>query len=213
MWLPGIPIIPTDDFSSGRAGKLCRFLLFHYSVGGADEARAARAMAANGPDRSASYHFMIGATGGVVQCVSLADRAWHAGKSGGTHSTPVGSTRPQAGVVNAETIGICLCNKGFGKGGDRYITMPHPLTGRSMKWHAYTDPQIQAAIDLANQLQSLIPTIEGMAGHSDVQMRKSDPGPLFPWPRVMAATGLPHWQHDWRSGQWSQNVASPAQGH
>lgn len=68
----------------------------------------------------------------------------------------------------------------------------------------YPDAQIDALVGLLQQLQRELPSLKFIAGHEelDTEMetalddpdvlvpRKRDPGPLFPWPRVMQAVTL-----------------------
>jgi N-acetylmuramoyl-L-alanine amidase len=97
---------------------------------------------------------------------------------------------------NARSVGIELVNLG------RY---PDWLASGSQQMReAYTDAQIQALIALLDWLAAEIPALRYIEGHeqldtealpasddASVQVRrKRDPGPLFPWPRVMAATRL-----------------------
>jgi len=69
---------------------------------------------------------------------------------------------------------------------------------------AYTESQIEQLIALLNQLQSELPNLRFIAGHEDLDtgqvpasdkpdalvFRKRDPGPKFPWPRVLSETRL-----------------------
>ena len=69
---------------------------------------------------------------------------------------------------------------------------------------AYTPAQIDALIALLRWLEVELPSLRTIAGHEDLDTtqvratddpdvlvrRKRDPGPLFPWDRVMAAVGL-----------------------
>ena len=68
----------------------------------------------------------------------------------------------------------------------------------------YPDAQIEALIGLLQQLQSQLPALRFIAGHEDLDTeqetavddptvlvpRKRDPGPLFPWARVMESIRL-----------------------
>ncbi len=97
---------------------------------------------------------------------------------------------------NARAVGIELVN-----------------TGRYPDWHdsrrqamdePYPEVQIDALIALLLRLQATLPALRFIAGHEDLDtgtvaasddasrqvVRKRDPGPLFPWPRVMAAAAL-----------------------
>lgn len=97
---------------------------------------------------------------------------------------------------NPRSIGIEIVNTG------RY---PDWLDSRHQAMlEAYTDEQIDALIALLRQLRSDLPDLRFIAGHEDLDtaqvpasdnaqlqvFRKRDPGPQFPWPRVLAACGL-----------------------
>ena len=97
---------------------------------------------------------------------------------------------------NPRSIGIELVNTG------RY---PY---WRDSKHQAMDEPypeaQIAALIGLLRQLQLELPTLRYIAGHEDLDTeqeaavddptvlvpRKRDPGPLFPWSRVMESVAL-----------------------
>lgn len=97
---------------------------------------------------------------------------------------------------NPRAVGIELVNSG------RY---PHWLAAGSQSMReAYPDQQIAALVDLLRYLQQELPTLKFIAGHEDLDTtevpasddetvlvhRKLDPGPLFPWDRVMQAITL-----------------------
>ncbi|HVR80959.1 MAG TPA: N-acetylmuramoyl-L-alanine amidase [Luteimonas sp.] len=97
---------------------------------------------------------------------------------------------------NPRSVGIELVNTG------RY---PY---WRDAKHQAMNEPypeaQIAALIQLLQQLRTELPTLHWIAGHEDLDTetetavddpavlvpRKRDPGPLFPWPRVMESVSL-----------------------
>ncbi len=97
---------------------------------------------------------------------------------------------------NARAVGIELVNTG------RY---PHWHDSRHQAMdEPYTEAQVTALIALLRQLRDTLPSLAQVAGHEDLDTattpasddpsvqvrRKLDPGPLFPWPRVLAAVDL-----------------------
>jgi N-acetylmuramoyl-L-alanine amidase len=97
---------------------------------------------------------------------------------------------------NARAIGIELVNRG------RY---PNWLDTRHQQvTDPYSDAQIVALLALVRQLKTQHPSIRYLTGHEDLDRRlepasdndqvmlprRRDPGPLFPWPRVEAESGL-----------------------
>lgn len=97
---------------------------------------------------------------------------------------------------NPRSIGIELVNTG---------RWPHWLDSHHQAMdEPYPDEQIDALCMLVALLRHELPTLQFIAGHEDLDTdtepasdapsievrRKRDPGPLFPWPRVLDATGL-----------------------
>ena len=97
---------------------------------------------------------------------------------------------------NERSIGIELVNAG------RY---PDWLDSRRQTMdEPYTDAQVDALLALLNHLRREIPSLEFIAGHEDLDQdrvpssdnlhqlvfRKRDPGPRFPWSRVLEAVPL-----------------------
>lgn len=124
-----------------------------------------------------SGHFYIDRDGGIVEFVDPGRVAHH--------------TRG----YNPRSLGIELVNTG------RY---PDWLDSRHQAMdEAYTDAQIEALTGLLHALCARIPSLNLIAGHEDLDLdevessddprvkvrRKRDPGPRFPWPRVLA--GMP----------------------
>lgn len=97
---------------------------------------------------------------------------------------------------NPRSIGIELVNTG---------RFPDWLDSRRQAMdEAYTDAQIDSLIALLADLQARLPSLVQVAGHEDLDLdeveasddpavkvrRKRDPGPLFPWTRVLQAVKL-----------------------
>ncbi|HWS77454.1 MAG TPA: N-acetylmuramoyl-L-alanine amidase, partial [Thermomonas sp.] len=97
---------------------------------------------------------------------------------------------------NPRSIGIELVNSG------RY---PDWLDSRRQAMdEAYSEAQVASLIALLSALQARIPSLALIAGHEDLDLdeveasddptvkvrRKLDPGPQFPWPRVLQALSL-----------------------
>ncbi|WP_460763749.1 N-acetylmuramoyl-L-alanine amidase [Lysobacter fragariae] len=97
---------------------------------------------------------------------------------------------------NARSVGIELVNTG------RY---PHWRDSQHQAMsEPYTDAQIAALLALLAQLKAQLPALQLIAGHEDLDTeqetaiddptvlvpRKRDPGPQFPWPRVLDAVRL-----------------------
>lgn len=98
---------------------------------------------------------------------------------------------------NADSIGIELVNVG------RWPDWYHSQRQRPVE--DYAALQVDALVALLRWLRQLCPGLQGLAGHEDLDQepvaasddatltvrRKIDPGPLFPWSRVVAGSGLP----------------------
>ncbi|WP_298574717.1 N-acetylmuramoyl-L-alanine amidase [uncultured Luteimonas sp.] len=97
---------------------------------------------------------------------------------------------------NADSVGIELVNRG---------RWPHWLhAGHQAMDEPYPEAQLEALLALLARLRATLPALDTIAGHEDLDTarvpasddasvlvpRKRDPGPLFPWPRVLAACGL-----------------------
>ena len=97
---------------------------------------------------------------------------------------------------NPRSIGIELVNAG---------RFPHWLDSRHQAMEDdYPDAQVDALVALLTTLQSELPALRYIAGHEDLDTamvpasddpailvpRKRDPGPLFPWQRVLEAVPL-----------------------
>jgi N-acetylmuramoyl-L-alanine amidase len=125
-----------------------------------------------------SGHFYIDRDGRTEQWVSL-DRVAH-----------------HVAGHNAHSIGIELVNLG------RY---PNWYDSRHQTWQEpISDAQLNALVTLLRQLDEQLPNLGSIAGHDaldrrrvqasdnpDIEVaRKLDPGPDFPWPRVLESISL-----------------------
>jgi N-acetylmuramoyl-L-alanine amidase len=97
---------------------------------------------------------------------------------------------------NPRSIGVEIVNTG------RY---PHWYDSRHQAMdEPYTEAQVTALLALLRHLRERFPSLRFIAGHEDLDTarveasddptltvwRKRDPGPQFPWERVLAACGL-----------------------
>lgn len=97
---------------------------------------------------------------------------------------------------NERSLGIELVNRG------RY---PDWFDSRHQEMtEPYPADQVAALIALLGELRRELPSLRWVAGHEELDLdtvpasdnpslqvrRKRDPGPLFPWPEVLAACGL-----------------------
>jgi len=113
----------------------------------------------------------------VLQLVPEGKRAWHAGVSDwGNRSS-----------INDTSIGIEIVNKGF----------TEDMLGEAT-WYPFSENQTYTLSLLAKDIvgRNNIPP-ENVIGHSDISpLRKSDPGPLFPW-KKLAELGIGAWPDEY----------------
>ena len=103
-------------------------------------------------------------------------RAWHAG---------VSYWREEVGL-NDRSIGIEVVNE-FKCSGTQLPVSEIQLDEVECDFPSYSDEQIELLVGLLNSILSRYPNINpiDIVGHSDIAiMRKSDPGPLFPWEKL-----------------------------
>lgn len=159
-----------------------------------------------------SAHFTIGRDGTIVQSVDLDRAAWHAG---GGRFLPVDGRLPN---MNWRSIGVEVCNRGYLRGndwdrlkpGDIYTGPHRNPRARSREWERYTPEQGDAIDRLVTMLEAEIPTLRYHTGHEDVlnlqhtKGAKLDPGPTFPWWRIVSGrAAMVRWDYDkrgWENG-------------
>ncbi|EOX2607530.1 N-acetylmuramoyl-L-alanine amidase [Yersinia enterocolitica] len=153
-----------------------RFLVLHYTA--TDDAESLRLLTQG----DVSAHYLVkthpeslDGKPVVLQLVPESQRAWHAGVSywQGRNS------------LNDTSIGIEIVNRGF--------------TERMLRreWYPYNESQIELIERLTKDIverYNIDPA--NVVAHSDIApLRKSDPGPLFPWKRL-ATQGIGAWPDD-----------------
>lgn len=157
------------------------------------------------PACTVSAHFVIDREGRVTQCVSLNNRAMHAGESVWTFQA--GDT---VRYLNSCTIGIELENPGrLIRSGDachliypgNKVVQSWPVAecmemetlehGRGW-WLPYSEAQIASLILVATFLTEHFADCNEIIGHWQISPgRKVDPNPLFPWQRVVDSVLTP----------------------
>ncbi|EPN2806541.1 N-acetylmuramoyl-L-alanine amidase [Serratia marcescens] len=151
-----------------------RHLIFHYTA--VDDSKSLELLTKG----QVSAHYLIPSEiefnsrkPVVLQLVPEEKRAWHAGVSSWGNRNSINDT----------SIGIEIVNKGF----------TEDMLGDKI-WYPFSEKQIYTLSLLAKDIveRNNIPP-ENVIGHSDVSpLRKSDPGPLFPW-RKLADLGIGAW--------------------
>jgi N-acetylmuramoyl-L-alanine amidase len=194
---PGLSIedhrLVGDDVSfvetPNQGGALApRYLVFHYTAG---KSATSSINWLTNPESKASAHIVLGRDGSITQLAPFNVKTWHAGVS---HWDGLSG-------LNSYAIGIEMDNAGpLTKVGNKYqawfgtlydedqvIYAKHRLDGEPRWWHAYTEVQIQSALELA-QLLVRHYDLKDVVGHEDIAPdRKRDPGPAFPLEHVRAS--------------------------
>jgi len=159
------------------------YLVLHYTAGRSLET-SVQTLCTRKAQGNASAHVVLGRDGRIVQLAPFNIVTWHAGVS------------QWAGLVglNAHSIGVEMDNAGllkrvgnqyqawFGKvyPEDDVQLAAHRNGGPISPWHAYSEAQIERAIELADLLVEHY-GLQDVLGHEDIApKRKIDPGPAFP---------------------------------
>ncbi|CFQ33378.1 N-acetylmuramoyl-L-alanine amidase [Yersinia aleksiciae] len=161
------------NYPSVAQNERVRFLVLHYTA--TNDAESLKILTQG----NVSAHYLVkthpdivGGKPVVLQLVPEAQRAWHAGVSDWQGRNNLNDT----------SIGIEIVNKGYT---DRML-------GRT--WYPYNESQIKLIERLTKDIverYNIAPT--DIVAHSDIApLRKSDPGPLFPWKRL-AEQGIGAW--------------------
>jgi len=175
-----------------HSGELkARYLVFHYTAGQSAESSIA-SLCTRKPQGNASAHLVLARDGRIVQLVPFNVIAWHAGVS--QWNGLVG--------LNQASIGIEMDNAGaLSRVGDKFVAWfgkeyaasdvmlaEHKHGGGVRPWHAYTEVQIERALELVELLVDHY-GLEDVLGHEDIARgRKQDPGPAFPLASIASRT-------------------------
>lgn len=173
-------IVPSPSYRARRLDERLEFVILHGTWMQGDEGALARL---TDPLAEVSCHYYITRAGEILQLVSEADVAWHAGKSQAETS--------DGGIidgVNGWSLGIEMANSGPFLNGT-----PTPDEEANPDWskvEPYTLAQYGALVDLLRDIMQrhtgIVP--ERVLGHDAVSPgRKSDPGVHFDWEYLMAA--------------------------
>ncbi|MEM1377677.1 MAG: N-acetylmuramoyl-L-alanine amidase [Pseudomonadota bacterium] len=151
----------SPNVNERRDGLKPTIIVLHYT-GMADGEGAQKWLCM--PESELSSHYIVHEDGRIVQMVSEAKRAWHAGQ---------GSWHGQTDI-NSRSIGVEIVNEGHTRGSPEF-----PVK------------QIDAVIALcAGIMERHAISPANVIGHSDMAPgRKFDPGEKFPW-AVLAAAGV-----------------------
>jgi len=165
-----------------------RYLVFHYTAG---KSATSSINWLTNPESKASAHLVLARDGTITQLAPFNVKTWHAGIS---HWDGLSG-------LNSYSIGIEMDNAGpLKKVGDTYqawfgtlyaedqvVYAKHKLDDEPRWWHAYTEIQIQKALELAHLLVRHY-DLKDVVGHEDIAPdRKRDPGPAFPLEHVRAS--------------------------
>lgn len=157
-------LFPSPNIEERLRGLTPTILLMHYT-GLATVEKALDVLSR--PDCKVSCHYVVDTDGRIIQMVSEAHRAWHAGLSSWHGETD----------INSASIGIEIQN-----------------AGHSLGYPDYPEAQMLAVTALASDIVArnhIAPA--GALAHSDVApQRKIDPGEKFDWQRL-ARAGVGVW--------------------
>ena len=160
-----------------------------HATDGANAMSAAQYLARN--DTSVSAHVVVARSGQVIQLLPFNVRAWHAGIS-------EYEGRRQ---FNDFSIGIEIDNAGrLHRRENRFFSWfnkEYPLdevfttveNGHAAYYHRYTRVQVGQVAEICVLLKSRY-LIRWLLRHSDITIRKSDPGPAFPFDEVKLISGF-----------------------
>ena len=128
------------------------------------------------PASQVSAHLLIARDGTPYQFVPFDRMAYHAGNY----------------LWNLNSIGIEIDNWGIGTGNhslpvNQVVLAKHWKQTVIRPWEIYYDPQVAMTIQILRALEETYGPMR-LIGHEDVIPEKTDPGPAFPWGKVLQET-------------------------
>lgn len=160
-----------------------RYLVMHYTAGRSLES-SVESLCMRKPSGNASAHLVLGRDGAIVQLAPFNVVTWHAGISqwngqSGLNNLSIGIEMDNAGILKrVGTKYVAWFGKAYPE--SEVVLAAHKHGGGVQPWHAYTEPQIARALELAELLVQHY-ALEDVLGHEDIAPgRKTDPGPAFP---------------------------------
>jgi N-acetylmuramoyl-L-alanine amidase len=159
-----------------------QYVIMHYTA--ATQAKGSISWFLNKEAR-ASAHLLIDRDGTVTQFAPFNTATWHAGESqwnglNGLNKFSIGIELVNGGrLARSGSSWICTVDKKMVPEGDVVIAK-HKNELLESAWHAYTEYQIQVAVEIAAVLVRTY-GLKDVVGHEDISpLRKCDPGPAFP---------------------------------
>lgn len=166
-----------------------------------------------GSHRDVSCHFVITARGEIVQIVPTEYAAWCQGvlpvnERGHWVTKKVAPWKQSVPYANENLlcVSVEVINAGHG-------FKPGGRASQPEDYQPYTLPQIDAAIRLRDRLHDEhgIPVDRThQIGHQELDIQKSDPGPLWPWDRIAEPSAQAPGT-DWEAAYTREHAARMAQ--
>ena len=131
--------------------------------------------------RGLSYNIIIDKNGSATCPVLPPDIAAHAS---GFNTTHIGISFVNL-AYSSENEGVFPGRRGAPPESE---WIRATFKGRDSLWEPFPEQQIQAGVNTVRALMTEYPTIKSVIPHSDIDSRKVDPGPAFPWRRFSNLT-------------------------
>ena len=166
-----------------KGGKyIPEYLVMHYTAASTAQSSISWFLT---PIAKASAHLLIERDGNITQFAPFNIVTWHAGKSqwkgiNGLNQFAIGIEMVNGGrLIKSGNVWECPVDQKKVPAAEVIIAVHKNETNESA-WQKYTQPQLEAAIQIGALLVSTY-NLKDVVGHEDIApIRKSDPGPAFP---------------------------------